>query len=271
MPKINVYLPDDLAAAVRDAGLSVSPICQQALAEAVRAVRATREATVVMRDDASDPRQHPEVTARITGHMTPRLRQALRQAHRLVPPSRLVGTDHFLVGVLNEHGNLGVLVLESLDVDVLALRNAAQSEAGTAVAADVSEPAPPGLETRGGDQAANRVRRSDEDLLDNLSFAARLTIAAALDCARDLGHDFLGCEHLVAALADDDEGPAGPLLRALGVTGARVRGAIPAALAGARLGLAQGGHGATAALASQVDELSRRLVELEARLDPSAD
>jgi hypothetical protein len=35
MAKINVYLPDDLERAVRDAGLSVSPICQAALQRAV--------------------------------------------------------------------------------------------------------------------------------------------------------------------------------------------------------------------------------------------
>ena len=37
MPKINVYLPDELADAVREAGLPVSPICQRALEQAVRA------------------------------------------------------------------------------------------------------------------------------------------------------------------------------------------------------------------------------------------
>lgn len=31
MPKVNIYLPDDLAAAVRARGLPVSAICQMAL------------------------------------------------------------------------------------------------------------------------------------------------------------------------------------------------------------------------------------------------
>ena len=34
-PKINVYLPDDLAAEVKAAGIPVSAVCQQALADAV--------------------------------------------------------------------------------------------------------------------------------------------------------------------------------------------------------------------------------------------
>ena len=35
MGKVNVYLPDELEAAVREAGLSISPICQAALREAL--------------------------------------------------------------------------------------------------------------------------------------------------------------------------------------------------------------------------------------------
>src|ERR1700712_422871 len=38
MPKINVYLPEGLAIAVRDAGIPVSAVCQRALADAVAAV-----------------------------------------------------------------------------------------------------------------------------------------------------------------------------------------------------------------------------------------
>ena len=36
MPKVNVYLPDDLAEAVRRTGVPVSSVCQRALEEAVR-------------------------------------------------------------------------------------------------------------------------------------------------------------------------------------------------------------------------------------------
>src|SRR5438045_3375467 len=39
MPKINVYLPDDLAEAVRASGVPVSAVCQRALAHAVRDVK----------------------------------------------------------------------------------------------------------------------------------------------------------------------------------------------------------------------------------------
>ncbi len=76
VPKINVYLSDDLAAAVREAGISVSPVCQQALAEAVRAVRASREASSAIRARGFDPGQQPDISS------------ARRPAHDAAPPSR---------------------------------------------------------------------------------------------------------------------------------------------------------------------------------------
>ena len=42
MPKINVYLPEELAAAVRDAHVPVSAVCQHALERAVRDVTSLR-------------------------------------------------------------------------------------------------------------------------------------------------------------------------------------------------------------------------------------
>jgi post-segregation antitoxin (ccd killing protein) len=42
MPKLNVYVSDALAAAIKAVGISVSPICQKALEEEVRKVNATR-------------------------------------------------------------------------------------------------------------------------------------------------------------------------------------------------------------------------------------
>ncbi|MDX6644676.1 MAG: hypothetical protein QOK40_403 [Miltoncostaeaceae bacterium] len=39
MPKVNVYLPGGLAAAVREAGIAVSPVCQRALEKEVRRLK----------------------------------------------------------------------------------------------------------------------------------------------------------------------------------------------------------------------------------------
>jgi post-segregation antitoxin (ccd killing protein) len=45
MAKLTIYLPDDLAEAVRDSDISPSPRCQEALAREVKKLQATKEAT----------------------------------------------------------------------------------------------------------------------------------------------------------------------------------------------------------------------------------
>ena len=69
MPKINVYLPDDLADAVRETGLPVSPICRRALEQAVRRITTIREA---VRGDID-----PDRPAERLPSFTPRLIAAL--------------------------------------------------------------------------------------------------------------------------------------------------------------------------------------------------
>jgi len=64
MPKINVYLPDDLADAVRDAGLPVSAICQRALEFAVRRITAIRQTVLSAISDEELGTQLTSFTAR---------------------------------------------------------------------------------------------------------------------------------------------------------------------------------------------------------------
>ncbi len=45
MPRVNVYLPDELAESVRQLDISVSPVCQRALEQEVRKVQAAKEAS----------------------------------------------------------------------------------------------------------------------------------------------------------------------------------------------------------------------------------
>lgn len=242
MPKINVYLPDDLAAAVRDARLSVSPICQKALAEAVRLVGEAREVAAALRDPDFGPDRYPEISARVAGRMTGHLRKALRRAADLAGPDGTVDTGHLLAGVLDEPHNLGAQVLRSLDVDVPGLR-AAAVPGGT----------PAGPAAPGG------------DLLAGLSAPARLAVAGALEAAVDLGHDFLGCEHLLLALAGQP-GTAGELLHERGVTADGIRRAIPAALSAAALGFANARQQLAPSITNRLDDLSRRLDDLDDRL-----
>jgi ATP-dependent Clp protease ATP-binding subunit ClpC len=253
MPKINVYLPDDLATAVREAGLSVSPICQKALVEAVRVVGSAREAVELLRDPQFDPQEHPEIVARIAARMTGHLCGALDHARDLAGVGGLVETEHLLVGVIDEPDNLGTHVLRSLGVDIGGLRDAA-------LRARRSRSRRPG--TRRARQAAQR----GEQVLGGLSPTGRLSIAAALEGAVDLGHDFLGCEHLVLGLAETSDGAAGDLLLALGATPDAIRRVIPPTLAAAALGYSNARRLSAPAATVGLDEIVRRLDEFEARL-----
>jgi hypothetical protein len=125
MPKINVYLPDDLATAVREAGIPVSPVCQRALADAVRLVGRARKAVERLRDPNFGPATVPQVGNRIRSLMTIRLSEAIRLAREESGPTGRVETKHLLIGMLDEGHNLGIRLLQALDVDTDELRDAA--------------------------------------------------------------------------------------------------------------------------------------------------
>jgi ATP-dependent Clp protease ATP-binding subunit ClpA len=273
MPKINVYLPDDLAEAVRAAGLPVSPICQQALAQALRMVEAARAGIEVIRDPGFDPGGHPRISGRIAARMTPRLHEAIRLARVAAGPGEYVDTRHLLAGVLDEADNLGTRLLEALGVDLAALRAAAAragsgeqapgtedqqdararviAEAAAAIAAERSGPA-------AGDASADRAGTT---VWDGLTVPARLVVAGALEAVVDLGHNYIGCEHLLLALAGQDDSETAGLLRSAGADPASLRQAITTATAGS----AQARQAAPT-LAARLDDVVRRLEEIEGRL-----
>jgi hypothetical protein len=86
MPKINVYLPDELAQAVREAQVPVSAICQSALERAVRDMESVRAADEPPSDD------RPGVG--LFGRFTPRARGALTLATlRRDGSPRISGTE----------------------------------------------------------------------------------------------------------------------------------------------------------------------------------
>jgi ATP-dependent Clp protease ATP-binding subunit ClpA len=250
MPKVNVYLPEDLAAAVRQAGIPVSPVCQRALAEAVRQVGRGRRAVGRLRDPDFDPGAVPQVGARIRNLMTPRLSEAVRLARAAAGAGGEVATTHLLIGLLDEGDNLGVRVLQAHDVDVEEIRNAAvqiDAENGQPAAA----PSP-----------AQTDQGGDEVLWSRLSQSARLSIASTLEAAIDLGHNYLGCEHLLLGLLDSEDSGAARVLRSFGLDAAGARRAVASAIAG----FAHARQTAAPVAATQLDEIVRRLEAVERRL-----
>lgn len=240
MPKINVYLPDDLAAAVRAAGFPVSPVCQEALTRAVRSVNRARKVIGTIREPGFDPSRYPALASRLQTRMTPRLQEVFRLAQAGGDPA---GTGQLLIGVLEEGHNLGLRLLQAMDIDTdelaAGLRQADLTEPGTP---DAGEPDPgPG---------------------PDLTRPAWQAVATALEAAIELGHNYFGCEHLVLGLAAETHSAAGRALRDLGADPAAARKALTSILAG----YAHGRQTDPPAGAEALGEIMRRLDALEARV-----
>ncbi|WP_433791057.1 hypothetical protein [Actinoplanes sp. CA-252034] len=110
MPKINVYLPDDLADAVRETGLPVSPICQRALEHAVRRITTIRQAVLTDIDPAWVAERLPSFTARLVTVLN------LAAARAREAGAASVTTGDLLHGLLAEGQNLALQILTAMDV-----------------------------------------------------------------------------------------------------------------------------------------------------------
>jgi ATP-dependent Clp protease ATP-binding subunit ClpA len=188
MPKINVYLPDDLAEAVRDTGVPVSAICQRALEQAVRRITAIRRMSLTDLSEADLAGQLSAFTARAVTVLT------LARDSATGP----VTTTDLLTGILTEGNNLALEVLRSMEIDPGQLRLAASAEPG------------------------------EHSFSDPATNALELTVGEATG----LGHNYVGCEHLLIGLAAEPDGAAGRALRAAGADVKAVRRAVLSALAG---------------------------------------
>jgi ATP-dependent Clp protease ATP-binding subunit ClpC len=202
MPKINVYLPDDLAEAVREAGIPVSAVCQRALEYAVRRVTAIRETAL------SDLSGKEAGAAEGLTQLTARAREVLRLGIERAAGEPAVGTGHILAGMVAEGRNLGLGVLRSMDIEPSRVERDLASrpmvEAGSAEGTEGQRFSGP---------AANALEQ-------------------AVSEATALGHNYVGCEHLLIGLVAEPDGVAGQVLRSLGAEPRLTRRAVAAAVAG---------------------------------------
>lgn len=266
MPKINVYLPDDLAEAVRETGIPVSAVCQRALEQAVRRVAAIRATTPgdLLGDDHAGR----------LAYFTARARSAVKRAVELAraEDAATVGTGHLLGGLLDEEGNLALRVLEVMELDTATIRRELAREA-----------------TAGGTQANAEAAPDPGTGADAIRFSTAAANALELTASEALGlsHNYVGCEHLLLGLVAEPDGTAGRVLRALGAEQRATRRAVSAALVGythlraqgaaalpgggTGLGTGGGNGGAvkaiTAVIQAQLQPVVARLDQLEARMD----
>ncbi|GLY96067.1 Clp protease N-terminal domain-containing protein [Actinoplanes sp. NBRC 103695] len=206
MPKINVYLPDDLADAVRDTGLPVSAICQRALELAVRRITAIRQTVLSAISDDEMGAQLSSFTARAL--------TVLRLARDAAAATGAgtgtgtgagtgagqIGTPQLIQAMVTEGANMAVVILQSMEISPKRIAEAA---------ATADEPGDGGF---------------------SISAATALELAVAE--ATGLGHNYVGCEHLLIGLAAETEGGAGRALREAGADAKTLRRSVSAALAG---------------------------------------
>ncbi|MDA8292688.1 MAG: Clp protease N-terminal domain-containing protein [Actinomycetota bacterium] len=245
MPKVNVYLPDALASAVKDAGLPVSAVCQAALADAVERVGRTRQAIALLRSGATPAEALARLAEGLQRRMTPRLVTALAVAGSSMDgdAGTRVSTLDLLRGLLDDGENLAVRLLAAQAVDVDALRGYSARSAT--------------------DEAVATATEAADEPFARMTMPARAAVAAALDAVVELGHNYVGCEHLLIGLVVGDSRAA----EALGEQGVRIE-ALRHALEGAVAGVVHERRSAATrgADADAVGDLVRRVEALERQL-----
>ncbi|MEU0988788.1 Clp protease N-terminal domain-containing protein [Streptomyces sp. NPDC005953] len=248
MPKINVYLPDELAEAVKEAGVPVSAVCQRALEQAVRRLTAIRETVVADLD-----KEPTGALAHFTARTRTVLELAVERARDAGAPR--MGTEHLLGALLDEGTNLALHVLRAMEIE--------------------PEQVGRDLVRRQPDPSETAVPDGDPRRFDG---PAATALELAVTEATALGHNYIGCEHLLLGLAVEPDGVAGQVLRGLGAEPKLVRRAVTAALAGYVHLRAESGQGRqvastdvrealAVAVRKELEPLNRRIARLEEHLE----
>jgi hypothetical protein len=116
-----------------------------------------------------------------------------------------IGTEHLLLGIVHEGEGIAARVLESLDVSLGAVRVAVEREIG----------------------------RGSRPPVGHIPFTARAkkVLELSLRESLQLGHNYIGTEHILLGLVREGEGVAAEVLRSLGVGLDRVHATIVGLLA----------------------------------------
>lgn len=181
-----------------------------------------------------------------------------------------------MAGLLAEGANLALRVLQAIeiapsqvDAELDRRRGARAAAPGNPVLGDDSSPDLVGAAAGGG----------ADDAASHLSGAAAAAVELAVTEAAALGHNYVGCEHLLLGLIAEPDGTGGQVLRSLGAEQRLARRAVAAALAGYVHLMAQGrpdqspvqapATDLAAAIRDAVEPLVRRIARLERRVGPA--
>jgi excisionase family DNA binding protein len=132
---------------------------------------------------------------------TPRLQRAieLAGAYAIRRGQDYCGTEHLLIGMMQEGTNVASLVIKNMGIDIDKPRQL--FEAQVPALAKSAKQAP-------------------------LTDRSRAALRLAQEQAIGLGHGYLGCEHLLLGLLLETSGMGNQILQSLGVTVERVRAEV---------------------------------------------
>src|SRR5664279_858076 len=160
-----------------------------------------------------------------------------------------IGTEHILLGLIHEGEGVAAKALESLGISLEAVRNQVEEIIG-----------------QGGTSPSGHIPFTPR---------AKKVLELSLREALQLGHNYIGTEHILLGLIREGEGVAAQVLVKLGADLSRVRQQVIQLLsgyAGGKEGAAQGtGPGESAPTGSPVlDQFGRNLTQTarEKKLDP---
>ncbi|HEX5266860.1 MAG TPA: ATP-dependent Clp protease ATP-binding subunit [Acidimicrobiales bacterium] len=161
-----------------------------------------------------------------------------------------IGTEHILLGLIHEGEGVAAKALESLGISLEAVREKVEETIG-----------PAGSATTGSPPFTPRAKKVLE-----------LSLREALQ----LGHNYIGTEHMLLGLVREGEGVAAQVLVNLGADLSRVRQQVIQLLSGygnkegAAAGVGAQGQGETPSGSPVLDQFGRNLTQLarEKKLDP---
>lgn len=156
--------------------------------------------------DSAPARQAGDMYERFTDHARKVMQLANQEAQRL--NHQYIGTEHVLLGLIDQGDNTGITALKNLGVDLPALRE----EVERAVQAGANP-----LRNTGLPQAPR----------------AKKVIEYAMDEANWHNHDHVGTEHILLGLLREQEGIAAQVLRSYGLQVSAVRAEIVTLLSAA--------------------------------------
>src|SRR2546421_1732169 len=148
----------------------------------------------------------------------------------------------------------------SLDLDTDHLLHAALQDQVVRHVLDQLDADPDAIAAQVEDEADKAERT---DVAPSLSPDAKAALLAAYDESRELGASYVGPEHVLLALARDEESQAGRLLQRFGVPHTKLRGAVIR-------GVEAGGGTRETSKTPTLDQYGRDLTEMarEGKLDP---